>query len=89
MASIGAEDYRIGKNLVEKFESEAEEYLNANRAVIFKDDIQRRAAEGNRILGRLDVLVEGLEDHSKKRNKWEKKRNDIQELVKRIENEWK
>lgn len=89
MASIGAEDYRIGKNMVEKFESEAEEYLNANWAVIFKDDVQKRAAEGNRILGRLDVLVEGLKDHSTKRDEWEKKRNNIQELVKRIENELK
>lgn len=88
MASIGPEDYNIGKNMVNKYEAEVDEYLNANQAIIFKDDVQKRIAEGNRLLGRLDVLIECLGDYSLKREAWIARRNSVQEVVQKIEDEW-
>ena len=84
MASIGPEDYGIGKLQLEKYLSETDEYLNVTRPVVFKDDIQKRAAKGNRILGRLDVLIESLNNGSKDREKWELKRKEVQDIVEKI-----
>lgn len=86
MASLTPEHYRITKDKAGIYISDIESYLSKNHAVFLMDDVNMQIAEGYKILGRIEVMLEALNEDSKKRNEWEQCRMKVENAIEGMKN---
>lgn len=89
MGSLAPEHYKITKDMVDRYTTEIDEYCSKINPIYNMNDIQNRVAEGNKILGRIDVMLEALNDDSVKRENWIKKKEDVEKAIENIRAEYK
>ena len=84
MGSLTPEHYKISKDKAEKYINEVEKYIEKKYAVFFDEDVQKQVAEGNRIIGRIEVMIDALKNGSDKRDEWEKRKIEVETAIKDI-----
>ena len=89
MGSLTPEHYKITKDMVDRYTAEIDEYCSKINPILDINDIQNRVAEGNQILGRIDVMLEALNDDSVKRKNWIKKKEDVEKAIENVRAEYK
>lgn len=89
MANIAIQHYNITKNKADKYMANTEEYLNENCPIVFIDDIQSRITKGNRIIGRIEVMIDALDEDSDRRENWKVLKSKVEEKVDELQDELK
>lgn len=84
MGSLTPEHYKISKDIAEKYISEVEKYIEKKHAIFFDEDVQKQVAEGNRIIGRMEVMIDALKDGSDKKDDWERRKFQVEAAIKDI-----
>lgn len=89
MGSLTPEHYKITKDMTDRYTAEIDEYCSKINPICDINDIQNRVAEGNKILGRIDVMLEALNDDSVKRKDWIKRKEDVEKAIENVRAEYK
>lgn len=89
MANIAIQHYNITKNMADKYMTNTEEYLDENCPITFIDDVQSRIAEGYRIIGRIEVMIDALDENSDHRENWKVLKSKVEEKVDELQDELK
>lgn len=89
MANIAIQHYNITKNMADKYMTNTEEYLDENCPITFIDDVQSRIAEGYRIIGRIEVMIDALDEDSDHHENWKVLKSKVEEKVDELQNELK
>lgn len=84
MGSLTPEHYKISKVKVEKYVDEVETYVRKVHPIFLVEDVRKQIAEGNKIIGRIEVMIDALKDNSEKLNDWKKRKNEVETAVNNI-----
>jgi len=84
MGSLTPEHYKISKDKAEKYIDDVEKYTEKKHAIFFEPDVQKQIAEGYRIVGRIEVMIDALKDGSKKKDDWEKRKIEVEMAIKDV-----
>ena len=81
MGSLTPEHYKITKDMAEKYVKEVDDYLSEIHPIIILDDIEKRIKDGNKIIGRIELMIEALNGDSTRQEIWEERKKSMENIV--------
>ena len=84
MGSITPEHYGIAQNEMCQYFSDVDEYLSKKWAAYLIQDVKDYIDTGNKLIGKADLLLDGLKFNSDKYKKWIQYKTKLQDRVNEV-----
>lgn len=88
MSNISPDMYRGKKREVENYVNETNEFISTNWAMLSEGIIDKKKAQGNNLIGKIQMLIAGLDKGSCKADEYKELIAKLQDCIDKISNYW-
>ncbi len=90
MANISIEYYRIAKSDIESYERQVNDFLERNKNKLFTktNEIKSNIDEGNKLIGKIEILMSCLKENSDREDDWGDYKGKISNIVTNIRDKY-